>query len=135
MPAVNQTNPGPAITNNPVPCPSSGNIQKQATLATASITPTSVAANTTAQQSFTNVGLGTQPGDFLEYVASPGTFQAGLIIAAVQADATTPDKITITFGNLTAGAITPNAGSYTFEVSRPQAGTQIAAGSGYMNSY
>lgn len=129
------SNPGPAITNNPVPVSSAGNIQKQATIATASITPSSVAANTTAQQSFTNVGLGTQPGDFIEYVGSPGAFQAGLIVAAVQADPTTPDKITITFGNLTAAGITPNAGSYTFEVSRPQSGTQVAAGSGYMNSF
>lgn len=129
------TNPGPAITSNTVPTGSVGNIQKQAILQTASITPASVAANTTAQQSFTGVGLGTQPGDVLEYVGSPGAFQAGLIVVAVTADATTNDKITITFGNLTAGAITPNAGSYTFEVSRPQPGDVVAAGSGYMNSF
>jgi hypothetical protein len=129
------TNPGPAITSNPVPTSSAGNIQKQAILTTASITPTSVAANTTAQQSFTVVGLGTQPGDVLQYLASPGAFQAGLIVANVVADATTNDKITITFGNLTAGAITPNAGSYTFEVSRPQSGDPVAAGAGYMNSF
>lgn len=129
------TNPGPAITANPVPTGSVGNIQKQAILQTASITPAAVAANTTAQQSFTNVGLGTQPGDVLQYLASPGAFQAGLIIVNVVADATTNDKITITFGNLTAGAITPNAGSYTFEVSRPQPGDVVVAGSGYMNSF
>lgn len=129
------TNPGPAITANPVPTGSVGNIQKQAILSTASITPTSVAANTTAQQSFTVVGLGTQPGDVIEYVGSPGAFQAGLIVANVTADATTNDKITITFGNLTASPITPNAGSYTFEVSRPQPGDVVAAGSGYMNSF
>lgn len=129
------TNPGPAITSNPVPTGSVGNIQKQAILQTASITPTSVAANTTAQQSFTNVGLGTQPGDVLQYLASPGAFQAGLIVTNVTADATTNDKITVTFGNLTAGAITPNAGSYTFEVSRPQPGDVVAAGAGYMNSF
>lgn len=132
---MSQTNPGPAITNNPVPCMSVGNVQKQATISTASITPSSVAANTTAQQSFTAVGLGTLPGDFIEYVGSPGAFQAGLIVAAVSADPTTPDKLTITFGNLTASPITPNAGSYTFEVSRPQPNEVIAAGSGYMNSF
>jgi len=129
------TNPGPAITANPVPTTSVGNIQKQAILQTASITPASVAANTTAQQSFTNVGLGTQPGDYLQSLALPGSFQAGLAIVNVTADATTNDKITITFANLTAGAITPNAGSYTFEVSRPQPGDVVAAGSGYMNSF
>lgn len=129
------TNPGPAQTQNPVPQASVGNIQKQAVLQTASITPVAVAANTTAQQSFMNVGLGTQPGDVLEYVASPGAFQAGLIVVAVTADATTNDKITVTFGNLTAAGITPNAGSYTFEVSRPQPGDVVAAGSGYMNSF
>lgn len=129
------TNPGPAITSNPAPVSSAGNIQKQATLQTISLTPAAVAANTTAQQSFTGVGLGTQPGDFLEYVGSPGAFQAGLIIAAVSADPTTNDKITVTFGNLTASPITPNAGAYTFEVSRPQPSTSIAAGSGYMNSF
>jgi hypothetical protein len=56
-------------------------------------------------------------------------------VANVTADATTNDKITITFGNLTASPITPNAGSYTFEVSRPQPGDVVAAGSGYMNSF
>jgi hypothetical protein len=129
------SNPGPAQTQNPVPQASVGNIQKQAVLQTASITPTSVAANTTAQQSFTGVGLGSQPGDVIEYVASPGAFQAGLIVANVTADPTTNDKITITFGNLTASPITPNAGSYTFEVSRPQPGDVVAAGAGYMNSF
>jgi len=129
------SNPGPAITANPVPTGSVGNIQKQAILQTSSITPTSVAANTTAQQSFTGVGLGSQPGDVIEYVASPGAFQAGLIVANVTADPTTNDKITITFGNLTASPITPNAGSYTFEVSRPQPGDVVAAGAGYMNSF
>src|SRR5690349_4614357 len=104
-------NPGPAITSNPVPTGSVGNIQKQAILTTATITPVAVAANTTAQQSFTAVGLGTQPGDVLEYVGSPGAFQAGLIVVNVTADPTTNDKITITFGNLTAAGITPNAGS------------------------
>jgi len=128
-------NPGPAQTQNPVPTGSVGNIQKQAVLQTASITPVAVAANTTAQQSFTGVGLGTQPNDVLEYVASPGAFQAGLIVANVTADPTTSDKITITFGNLTASPITPNAGSYTFEVSRPQPGDVVAAGAGYMNSF
>lgn len=129
------TNPGPAITSNPVPTGSIGNIQKQAILQTASITPAAVAANTTAQQSFTNVGLGTQPGDYLQSLALPGAFQAGLAIVNVTADSTTNDKITITFGNLTASPITPNAGSYTFEVSRPQPGDVVAAGSGYMNSF
>lgn len=129
------TNPGPAITSNPVPTGSVGNIQKQAILQTASITPAAVAANTTAQQSFTGVGLGTQPGDYLQSLALPAAFQAGLAIVNVTADATTNDKITITFANLTASPITPNAGSYTFEVSRPQPGDVVAAGSGYMNSF
>ncbi|MGG1948977.1 hypothetical protein AB1286_29925 [Trinickia sp. NRRL B-1857] len=129
------TNPGPAITSNPVPTGSVGNIQKQAILQTASITPAAVSANTTAQQSFTGVGLGTQPGDYLQSLALPGAFQAGLAIVNVTADATTNDKITITFANLTASPITPNAGSYTFEVSRPQPGDVVAAGSGYMNSF
>lgn len=135
MPAVNQTNPGPAITNNPVPCMSIGNLQKQAIIATGTITPVAVAANTTAQQSFTSSGLGVLPGDFLTLLASPGAFQAGLIVAAVAADPAINDKITVTFGNLTASPITPNAGSYTFEVSRPQPNEVIAAGSGYMNNF
>lgn len=134
MPAVNQTNPGPAITNNPVPVSSAGNIQKQAILTTASLTPVSVAANTTAQQSFTASGLGVQPGDIIEFVAAP-SFQAGLIVVSVAPDAVVNDKITITYGNLTASPITPVAGSYTFEVARLQSNTQIAAGSGYMNSF
>jgi hypothetical protein len=132
---MSNTNPGPAISANPVPQSPVGNIQKLASLQTASITPASVAANTTAQQSFTAVGLGTQPGDQLLWLSSPGAFQAGLIIVDAVADTTTPDKITIVFGNLTASPITPNAGSYTFLVARPQPNESIAAGSGYLNSF
>jgi len=132
---MSSTNPGPAITNNPVPVTSVGNIQKEAIISTVSITPVSVAANTTAQQSFANSGLGLLPGDVVEYVGSPGAFQAGLLIVSAAASPTVNDTLIITFGNLTASPITPNAGAYQFDVSRLQPNEVIVAGSGYMNAF
>lgn len=75
----------------------------------------SVAANTTAQQTVTVNGL--LPGDQISAV-SKATFQAGLIVAG--ADVSAANTLRVTFGNFTGGGIVPTAGdSYVIEVNRP----------------
>lgn len=68
------------------------------------LSPTSVAPNTSAEQTFTVPGL--HVGDFVEVntLAAP---QAGLTITNIRATAS--NTIGITFGNLTAATITPTA--------------------------
>jgi hypothetical protein len=130
---MSNTNPGPAITNNPVPVEAIGNLQKLAVIQTISITPVAIATITSAVQSFAASGLGLIPGDYCEVLAAPGAFQAGLLwLPTVVA---TADTLPITFGNVTAGSITPNAGAYTIRVTRLQPATQNLAGSGYMNNF
>lgn len=67
------------------------------------ISPAQVAANTTAEQTFTLKGL--RVGDVV-YVTKP-TAQAGLGIVNVRVSAT--DTLAITFANNTASPITPTA--------------------------
>lgn len=74
-----------------------------------------VAANTTAQQTFTLKGL--RLGDQVSSI-SKATFQAGLIIAYAECSAA--DTLRVTFGNLTGSGITPTVGdTYSVEVNRP----------------
>lgn len=80
-------------------------------LFTPALTPAAVAANTTAEQTFTVTGLATT--DILLAVTKP-TAQAGLSIAGTRI--TVANTLGITFGNHTAGAITPTAGE-TYRVS------------------
>lgn len=68
------------------------------------LSPTSVAPNTSAEQTFTVPGL--HLGDFVS-VYSSGANQAGLEIT--NSRATANGTIGITFGNLTAATITPTA--------------------------
>ena len=130
---MSNTNPGAAITSNPVPVAAAGNVQKVGVIGTVSITPAAIAAATTAQQTFTASGLGLLPGDYCEILALPGAFQAGLAYFPTVCAAA--DSLIITFGNFTAAGITPNAGSYTIRVTRLQSNTANAAGSGYMNNF
>jgi len=67
------------------------------------LSPVAVAANTTAEQTFTVTGVAV--GDVV-YVSKP-TAQAGLGIVNVRASAA--NQIGITFSNNTAGSITPTA--------------------------
>ncbi len=69
----------------------------------ATLSPAEVAINTTAEQTFTVLGLKT--GDFVS-VNKP-TAQAGLGIVGARVSA--DDTLAITFSNNTAGAITPTA--------------------------
>lgn len=74
------------------------------------LTPSAVAANTTAEQTFTVTGLTT--ADTIIGVNKP-TAQAGLGIAGVRVSAA--DTLAITFVNATAGSLTPTA-SQTYSV-------------------
>jgi len=79
------------------------------------LTPASVAANTSAEQSFTVPGL--QVGDQVQ-VSKP-TAQAGLIVATARV--VSANTMGVTFGNLTAGFLTPTAAEvYAIEVNRPE---------------
>jgi len=68
------------------------------------LTPLSVAPNTTAEQTFTVTGL---PPNVPVIVNKP-TAQAGLVVLSARASAA--NTLAITFGNVTAATITPTAG-------------------------
>jgi len=78
------------------------------------LSPAEVAANTSAEQTFTVAGLKT--GDFVE-VNKP-TAQAGLGIVGTRVSAA--NTLAITFANFTGTPITPTASqSYIVNVTRP----------------
>lgn len=80
-----------------------------------SLTPVSVAANTTAEQSFTIPGLQVQ--DFVSgYAYALQT--AGIGIANMRVSAA--NTLQIGFSNSTAGALTPVAGIYYLCICRPE---------------
>ena len=86
-------------------------------IATVPLTPLSVAAATTAEQTFPVFGL--RVGDF---VCVTGATQNGIGIG--QARVGTNDALSIRFINTTAGALTPTAGPYTVLVTRPEGGAR-----------
>lgn len=85
------------------------NTYKFATKYTVSITPTSVAATTIAEQTFTVTGVAT--GQVI-VVSSPSAQTAGIGIVGCRVSAA--NTVAIAFHNITAGAVTPAAGSYVF---------------------
>lgn len=72
----------------------------------ATLTPASVAANTAIDQAFAIPGF--EVGDFVGL--TPPLLVPG--VTAVAARCTAPNSITITFVNVTAGAIVPAVGDY-----------------------
>lgn len=83
-------------------------------LATVTIDPASVAAATTAEQTFTVPGL--KAGDFV-YVNKP-TNTVG--VGVVNARASAANTLALTFMNTTAGAVDPVSESYTVLWLRPE---------------
>lgn len=77
------------------------------------INPASVAANTSAEQTFTVTGLTT---DMVVAVNKPTT-TAGLVIGGARVSAA--DTLAITFGNLTGSPIDPASETYTVIAVRP----------------
>jgi hypothetical protein len=107
------TNLGPAVTSSGPTSLPFGNVQISALLAV-TLSPAQVAANTTAEQTFTVNGL--VIGDFVE-VNKPTT-QAGL--GVVNARVSAANTLAIAFSNNTASPITPTASeSYQILVVRP----------------
>lgn len=79
-----------------------------------SINPASVAANTTAEQTFTVAGL--RVNDEVA-VSKPTNGTAGFHVAGARVSA--KDTLALTFGNHTGGALDPGAENYTIMVFRP----------------
>lgn len=120
---IDGSNPGPAIDSSDFPQSPIGNVQKWG-LFQITLTPSSVAANTTAEQAFaaTGIGLSTggfptiEPQDFV-WLNKP-TAQAGLGIVGVRVSAS--DTLAITYVNATASPIVPTAETYLVLVARRQ---------------
>lgn len=81
-----------------------------------SLTPVAVAQATSAEQSFTVPGL--VVGDIVD-VNLNGAQTAGLGI--VNARVSAANTLTVMFSNATAGSLTPAAGTYVVNVTRPEA--------------
>lgn len=113
---VDGSNPGPNVSTQPDTTQSPiGNVQKMGIFSLA-ITPSAVAANTTAEQTFAATGIGLLVTDNVD-VSKP-TFQAGLGIVNVRVSAV--DTLAITYINATASPITPAAETYQVAVTRVQ---------------
>jgi hypothetical protein len=88
-----------------------------------SLTPSAVAANITAVQTFNVPGL--QTTDFIMsggYIANQTN---GIFLA--ECDCLTPGVLTIQFGNLTSGSLTPQAGVYEFQIVRYEGPIPVTA--------
>lgn len=110
---MSSTNPGPAIAATNNTSAGVGNIAIDVLLGL-TISPAIVAANTTAEQTFTITGLAV--GDVVN-VNKPSA-QAGLGVVGARVSAA--NTIAITFSNNTAAGITPTAAElYTVNVTRP----------------
>lgn len=81
------------------------------------LTPASVAANITAEQTFTVQGLAL--GDFVE-VSRPSALPAGTTLDNARVSAA--NTLALQFGNHTIGALVPAAGVYRIVWMRPEVG-------------
>ena len=88
-----------------------------------SLTPTSVLTAITAVQTFTVPGLLTT--DIVNVIGFNGSQTAGIIIA--EADCLANNVLTIQFGNVTGGTLTPAAGVYTIQVVRAEGPLPVTA--------
>ena len=94
---------------------SRGNIQYAVAMG-ATITPTSVTLASSAEQSVTVPGV--LVGDVVSAVVPPSAQTAGIVIS--YARVTAVNTVSINFGNVTAGNLTPVAGLYAFHILRPE---------------
>ena len=116
MPSIN---PGPASTTTANTQSSVSNLMTLETLQVNLGSPAAVAANTSAEQTFSGLGTGLRAGDVIVAVSKP-TAQAGLAIVGWRADTAVADKFYVTFGNFTASPITPTASQvYAITIARP----------------
>lgn len=89
----------------------------------ASITPASVGAATTVEQTFVLTGVGLRVGDYIDVCAPTPNAGTALVNKRVSA----PDTIALTWVNVTAGALTPTAGVHLLQICRPEGGVPKAA--------
>lgn len=117
---VDGVNTGPNYANPDTPQSPVGNLWKVGVFAI-TLSPSSVAANTTAEQNFAATGIGlffANPLTDFVWVNKP-TAQAGLGIVGARVSAN--DQLSITFSNNTASPIVPTASeSYQVMVLRVQ---------------
>jgi hypothetical protein len=114
---VDGSNPGPnsAVLPDTVQSPV-GNVWKLGVF-NLTLSPASVAPNTSAEQTFSTTGIGLLTTDIV-LVQKP-TSQAGLVLGGSRVSAA--DQLAINFGNLTGSTITPTASQvYTVAVFRVQ---------------
>lgn len=114
---VDGSNPGPNSSSLPdtVQMPT-GNIWKVGVF-NITLSPISVAPNTSAEQTFATTGIGLLTTDLV--VVQKPTSQAGLVLGGSRVSAA--DTLALNFGNLTAATITPTASQvYTVGVFRVQ---------------
>lgn len=88
-----------------------------------SLTPVAVAANITAAQTFALPGL--QTTDIVTVVGYNGTQTNGVIIA--ESDCLNANVLSVQFGNVTAGSLTPASGVYTIQVTRLEGPAPVTA--------
>ena len=87
------------------------------------LAPVSVAANTTAAQTFALPGL--QTTDIVQVIGFNGSQIAGIVTA--EADCLTANVLSIQFGNLTGSGVIPSTGVYTIEVVRLEGPAPVTA--------
>ena len=92
---------------------SRGNVLSQTYIAPY-LTPVSVAAYTTAAQTFNIAGL--QTTDIVQYVGLSGAQTAG--VTGAECDVFTNGVLTVAFLNSTAAGVVPAAGNYVFCITR-----------------
>jgi len=88
-----------------------------------SLTPVAVAAQVSPAQTFNIAGL--QTTDIIVVVGYNGTQTSGIIIA--EADCLTAGVLSIQFGNLTTGSLTPAAGVYSIQIVRAEGPLPVTA--------
>jgi hypothetical protein len=101
---VDGTNPGPAGVSTASPQSPIGNIWKDGVFSI-TLSPASVAPNTSAEQTFATTAIGLLTTDLV--VVQKPTAQAGLVMGGSRVSSA--DTLAITFGNLTSATITPTA--------------------------
>jgi len=85
-------------------------------LCSLSLTPASVNATTTAEQTFTVPGL--QAGDQVSALELQAAWTSATSIVNVRVTAN--NTLGVSFQNNTGGSLTPPAGTYLLEVNRPE---------------
>ena len=87
------------------------------------LTPVSVAGNTTATQTFALPGL--QVSDIITVVGFVGTQIVGIIVC--EADCVTANVLVLRFANVTSGGVIPNPGVYQLQIVRPEGPLPVTA--------